>query len=91
MGGRSGKLLNVQQEIRSQIGKQRNAYHEGKLFAFGVLVLKMEKHILAFDEGVLVEGLNHIFEKDLGGQGVAVVDYRLGLWTVPAVNCVTEK
>lgn len=45
------------------------------------------KYILALDKGVFVDGLNHVFEKDLGGQGVAMVDNWLTVWSIPTVNC----
>ena len=44
-------------------------------------------HLLVLDEGVLVDGLDDVFEEDLGGQGVAVVDDGLAVLPIPAVHC----
>lgn len=44
-------------------------------------------NVLILDEGVLVDRLNDIFEKDLGGKCVAVVDNRLTILAVPTVHC----
>ena len=38
------------------------------------------------DECVLLAGLDHVPEEDLGGEGVAVVDDRLPVLPVPAVQ-----
>lgn len=42
---------------------------------------------LALDEGVFVDGLNDVFEEDLGRQCVAVVNDGLTILAVPAVHC----
>ena len=47
-------------------------------------------NLLALGEGVLVDGLDDIFEEDLGGEGVAVVHDGLSVLTVPAVHCGQE-
>lgn len=49
-------------------------------------------NILGFDEGVFVDGLNDVFEKDLRRQCVAVVDNGLTILAIPAVHCgIREK
>lgn len=47
--------------------------------------------VLILDEGVLVDGLDDIFEEDLGGEGVAMVDDWLTVLTVPTVHCGQER
>lgn len=44
-------------------------------------------HSLVLDEGIFVDGFDDIFEKDLGGQSVAMVHNRLPVRPVPAVHC----
>ena len=46
---------------------------------------------LSLDEGVFVDGLDDVFEKDFGGEGVSVMNDRLSVLTVPAVHCKTNK
>lgn len=46
-------------------------------------------HSLRRDEGMFFDGVKHIAELDLGGEGVAVVDNRHPIRTVPAVHCKT--
>lgn len=40
-------------------------------------------------KGVLLHSRDNILEEYLGGQGVAMVDYRLHIWPIPAVNLQT--
>lgn len=40
-------------------------------------------------EGVLLHGGDNVLKEYLGGQGVAMVDYRLHIWPIPAVNLQT--
>lgn len=47
-------------------------------------------YVLVFDEGVLVDGLDDIFEEDLRRERVAVVDDGLTVLTVPAIHCGQE-
>lgn len=44
-------------------------------------------NVLVLDEGILVDGLDDIFEEDLGGEGVAMVNDGLTVLTVPTVHC----
>lgn len=44
-------------------------------------------HSLVLDEGIFVDGFDDIFEKDLGGQSVAMVHDGLPVRPVPAVHC----
>lgn len=44
-------------------------------------------HSLRRDEGMFFDGVQHIAELDLGGEGVTVVDDRHPIRTVPAVHC----
>ena len=39
-------------------------------------------------ERMLLDGLDDIGEADLGGEGVAVIDYGLSVRTIPAVHCI---
>lgn len=48
-------------------------------------------NLLVLDEGVFVDGLDDIFEEDLGGESVAVVDDRLTILTVPTVHCGVKQ
>lgn len=48
-------------------------------------------HLLVLDEGILVDGLDDIFEEDLGGESVAMVDDGLTVLTVPTVHCGARK
>lgn len=48
-------------------------------------------HLLILDEGVLVDGLDDVFEQDLGGESVAMVDDGLAVLTIPAVHCGAGK
>lgn len=48
-------------------------------------------NVLVFDKGVLVDGLDDVFEENLGSEGVAVVDDGLAVLTVPAVHCGQER
>ena len=45
---------------------------------------------LVVDEGVFVDGLDDGPEGDLGGQGVAVLDHRVSVGTIPAVHCTQD-
>lgn len=47
---------------------------------------KAAKHLLVFQKGVLVDGLDDVFEEDLGGERVAVVHDGLSVLPVPAVH-----
>lgn len=47
----------------------------------------MCENILVLDEGVLVDGLDDVFEEDLGGESVTVVNNGLTVLTIPTVNC----
>lgn len=44
-------------------------------------------HSLVLDEGIFVDGFDDIFEKNLGGQSVAMVHNRLPIRPIPAVHC----
>lgn len=48
-------------------------------------------HSLRCDEGMFLDGVQHIAELDLGGKGVTVVDDRHSIRTVPAVHCKKNK
>lgn len=48
-------------------------------------------HLLVLDEGILVDGLDDIFEEDLGGESVAMVDDGLTVLTIPTVHCGARK
>ena len=48
-------------------------------------------NVLILDEGVFVDGLDDVFEKDFGGEGVAVVHDGLTVLTVPTVHCGQER
>lgn len=47
--------------------------------------------VLVLDKGVLVDGLNYVFEDDLRGESVAMVNNGLAVLTVPAVHCGMER
>lgn len=40
-------------------------------------------------EGVFLDGFDDVLEEDLWGEGVAVVDHRLVVWSIPAVQLHT--
>ena len=40
-------------------------------------------------KGIVLDGLDRIFEEDLGGECVAVVDHRLIVWSIPTVQLHT--
>lgn len=52
---------------------------------------RLRLNLLVLDEGVLVDGLDDVFEEDLGGESVTMVDYGLAILTVPAVHCGSER
>lgn len=52
---------------------------------------KAAKHLLVFQKGVLVDGLDDVFEEDLGGERIAVVHDRVAVLPVPAVHCSGGK
>lgn len=45
-----------------------------------------ERYSLILCEGIFVNGFNDVFEEDLGRQGVAMMDNRLPVWSIPAVH-----
>lgn len=45
--------------------------------------------IRCYLEGVLLHSGDDVLKEYLGGQGVAMVDYRLHIWPIPAVNLQT--
>lgn len=51
----------------------------------------MSEDSLVVDEGILVDGLNDRLERDLGGQGISMLDHRFSIRTIPAVHCRRQK
>lgn len=47
--------------------------------------------VLVLDKGVLVDGLDDVFEDDLRGESVAMVNNGLTVLTVPTVHCGPER
>lgn len=48
-------------------------------------------NVLVLDEGVLVDGLDDVFEEDLGGEGVTVVHDGFAILAVPTVHCRNSR
>ncbi len=40
-------------------------------------------------KGIFLNGFDHIFEEDLWGESVSMVNYRLSIWSIPAVQLHT--
>ena len=40
---------------------------------------------------MFLDGSNHILEENLGGEGVAVIDDRLSIVSIPTVHCTKEE
>ena len=58
------------------------------LLLYAAVVLNRENDgIIRALKSIFLAGLHHVLEEDLGGESVAVVDDRLSLRSVPAVNC----
>ena len=62
------------------------------LLLYGAVVLNGQDHwVVRHSKGMVLDGLNGIFEHDLAGEGVTMVDYRVILITIPTVHCNTEE
>lgn len=55
----------------------------------GLYKNKLKKSLSCYLKGVLPHSHDDILEKYLVGEGVAVVNYRLRIWTIPAVDLQT--
>lgn len=49
----------------------------------------MQNTVTCYLKGMLLHSGDDILKKYLGGQGVAMIDYRLHVWPIPAVNLQT--
>ena len=62
------------------------------LLLYGAVVLNGQDHwVVRHSKGMVLDGLNGIFEHDLAGEGVTMVDYRVVLITIPTVHCNTRN
>lgn len=53
------------------------------------VVLVMLHTICCYLKSMLLHSVDDVFKEYFGGQGVAMVDYRLHIWPIPAVNLQT--
>lgn len=47
---------------------------------------KLTLHLLIFDEGILIDSFCHITEEYFRSKSIAMVHYRLSIWTIPAIH-----